>query len=91
MIDDSFTRLDTLTLNEVLNGPVANGPKDADTSDDSIAFSVSTTSSLEIKQENSQSSDHDIEPADKKAWQKLMNLLLQLRKVCNQYAPNPFF
>jgi hypothetical protein len=46
-----------------------------------------TSHSIEINKSyvKNENDDTKIDIAEGKAWQKLMNLLMQLRKVCDQY------
>jgi len=71
--------LDTSTINDILGGSA----KDEDTSFD---FTVNK----EVKSLGStKKAASEIPVGDTgKDWQKLMNLLMQLRKVCNQYDPH---
>ena len=88
-----ITRLDTVALNDVFNGSIKREIKEEDSSFDCSLQTVgSEISRVKMEEENTSMSDD----ADQKfgtensnAWQKLMNLLMQLRKVCNQYPPAP--
>jgi hypothetical protein len=69
--------LDTSTLKEVFDSPV-NG--------EDTKMEVDTSSAVKqegVMKESDESSKIYI--AEGNAWKKLMNLLMQLRKVCNQY------
>jgi SWI/SNF-related matrix-associated actin-dependent regulator of chromatin subfamily A member 5 len=86
-----ITRLDTGALNEVFNPNGQNEIKDeGDTSFDSFEIK---TSNVSIKKENkfpAITGENKIDTDNGNAWKKLMNLLIQLRKVCNQSPPQLF-
>jgi len=85
--------LDTGALNEVFNASnIKNEIKEEDTSFD-YSFQPVGSDFSHVKMEKDTSisdiTSEKIDPETNKAWQKLMNLLMQLRKVCNQYPPPP--
>jgi hypothetical protein len=92
-----ITRLDTASLNEVFDGSVKAEVKDEDLSTDLMDDIQDISQDIprrvkqeDIKQEEIQTLDpsaQQINLQDGKAWAKLMNLLMQLRKVCDQYMP----
>ena len=86
--------MDHSTLNEVLIEPVK---QEIDDGEKFVKKSLTlegletkrTSHSIEtngsrVKKENDDINSK-IDVAEGKAWQKLMNLLMQLRKICNQY------
>ena len=84
-----ITRLDTGTLNEVIHG-TTNAKKAPPSPSEKKAENMADRRSLQTKSGFvDTTTTQQREPADTKsnAWQKLMNLLIQLRKVCNQYPP----
>ena len=84
-----ITRLDTGTLNEVVHG-MAGVIKPDLTAEEKVDEVIAERRSLQTKTESAETAiTQRKDPADKKstAWQKLMNLLMQLRKICNQYPP----
>jgi len=84
-----ITRLDTGTLNEVVHGTAGVIKPDL-TEEEKVDEVIAERRSLQTKTESAEATiTQRKDPADKKsnAWQKLMNLLMQLRKICNQYPP----
>lgn len=73
-----ITRLDTSTLKEVFQGSMCEVKKENSSFDFSSNREVQSLTKKEDVSTNSET------PAGQ-AWQKLMNLLMQLRKVCDQY------
>ena len=86
-----ITRLDTGALNEVFNPNTSPEKEVNETRDISLDYSFETEKSdISNVKENKSISFHGTNKIDKNkgdAWKKLMNLLIQLRKVCNQYIP----
>jgi SWI/SNF-related matrix-associated actin-dependent regulator of chromatin subfamily A member 5 len=82
-----ITRLDTGTLSQVVHG-TADAIKRDPTPEEKVDEVVAERRSLQTKTESVVETER-MGPADIKsnAWQKLMNLLIQLRKICNQYLP----
>ena len=84
-----ITRLDTGALNEVFTPNTSRENEMKEERDISLDYSFETEKSdISNIKENKSISIHgtnkiDTEKGD--AWKKLMNLLIQLRKVCNQY------
>jgi hypothetical protein len=84
-------------LKEVFNGSVKAEVKEEDLStdlmDDVQAISQDIPRHVkqeDVKQEEIQTFDPSVQQInlqDGKAWARLMNLLMQLRKVCDQYMP----
>jgi len=81
-----ITRLDTGTLNEVIHG-TTKAKKAPPSPSEKKAENMADRRSLQTKSGFvDATATQKREPGDTKsnAWQKLMNLLIQLRKVCNQ-------
>jgi SWI/SNF-related matrix-associated actin-dependent regulator of chromatin subfamily A member 5 len=78
-----ITKLDTATLRDVFNGPVK-----AEDIDNVKVKKEQTVVKTDYFVDESTNPSQKIDLADSKSWQKLMNLLIQLRKICNQYIPS---
>lgn len=90
-----ITRLDTGALKEVFN-TITNGENEVKEEEDiSLDHSFKTEASdISKTKENKSISLHGTNKIDTdkgNEWQKLMNLLIQLRKVCNQSIPVTIF
>ena len=94
-----ITRLDTASLKDVFDSSVKTEVDEEDISTNLMQDiqDISQERPSRVKQENIGKDDKSaLDPSgqainlkDGKSWAKLMNLLMQLRKVCDQY--NPFF
>jgi hypothetical protein len=83
-----------VALNDVFNGSIKKEIKEEDSSSSSFDCSFQTVGSeisrVKMEEDNtsmSDDADQKIGTENSNAWKKLMNLLMQLRKVCNQYPP----
>ena len=78
-----ITRLDNDALNEVVGtaGTIKTEVKTEEKEETIIA----ERRSLQVKSEPVEATTQQFDVTSGTAWQKLMNLLMQLRKVCNQW------
>lgn len=83
-----------MALNDVFNTNVKSEIKEEDTSFD-CSFQTDGSDISRIKKEEGTSmsdiSEEKIDTENGSAWKKLMNLLMQLRKICNQYLSTALF
>jgi SWI/SNF-related matrix-associated actin-dependent regulator of chromatin subfamily A member 5 len=82
-----ITRLDTGTLKSIFEDREGGVVDEGETS-----FEVEMSKEVESRSKNQnlklEGGGSENSPTEGKDWQKLMNLLMQLRKICNQYPPH---
>ena len=77
-----ITRLDTAALNDVVGTTQPIKPEfDAEDKEEPI---IAEQRRLQVKLESAEVAPQQVDETTGNAWQKLMNLLMQLRKICDQ-------